>query len=580
MRRHLLNAAWMAAICCLPRTAAAQQPDTAAYAYPVRGVAGYYSANFGEMRPGHFHSGIDIKTDGAEGKPLVATADGYVARIGVTAGGYGRALYLALDNGMTAVYGHSSRFRDDLEAYVRAERLRLEKNDVQLYPAAERFRVRRGELIAYSGNSGTSYGPHLHFELRETASQRTLNIVRRGIVRPKDDLPPRIVRVHYIETDTLDGIPVHAAPQSYETTPTGPATYRIAAHGPVEAGRNGFFVVEATDRRNDVNNTFGLYRLRIEADGEVLFEYRMDGFTFDQSRYCDVASWYPMQLASRNEAICLALLEGGTDRFCTGVRDRGVLRLAPGEERRMHVEAEDDCGNLSHLEFVVRGREAQFRAEADSTLVPLRYDRPHTLRIGEEAAARIPAGALYESCFARPEIREAHPASDTTVTVLTPAYRFLPRTTPLRHDMTVSIRAYVPPQLRPRATLAVRNDQGRIRFVGGKYADGAVTARTRTTGDLLVAADTVPPTIRPLFKPGEDLSRKRMLRFGIGDNFAGIADCALYIDGQWTPCDRYPVKGQLQVPLFTEPEARRHTLRLLVRDNCGNTAEWTGDFFR
>lgn len=246
----------------------------------------------------------------------------------------------------------------------------------------------------------------------------------------------------------------------------------------------------------------------------------------------------------------------------------------------MHVEAEDDCGNLSHLEFVVRGREAQFRAEADSTLVPLRYDRPHTLRIGEEAAARIPAGALYESCFARPEIREAHPASDTTVTVLTPAYRFLPRTTPLRHDMTVSIRAYVPPQLRPRATLAVRNDQGRIRFVGGKYADGAVTARTRTTGDLLVAADTVPPTIRPLFKPGEDLSRKRMLRFGIGDNFAGIADCALYIDGQWTPCDRYPVKGQLQVPLFTEPEARRHTLRLLVRDNCGNTAEWTGDFFR
>ena len=168
MRRHLLNAAWMAAICCLPRTAAAQQPDTAAYAYPVRGVAGYYSANFGEMRPGHFHSGIDIKTDGAEGKPLVATADGYVARIGVTAGGYGRALYLALDNGMTAVYGHISRFRDDLEAYVRAERLRLEKNDVQLYPAAERFRVRRGELIAYSGNSGTSYGPHLHFELRET----------------------------------------------------------------------------------------------------------------------------------------------------------------------------------------------------------------------------------------------------------------------------------------------------------------------------------------------------------------------------------------------------------------------------
>lgn len=580
MRRYFLSAACTAAVCLLPRTAAAQLLDTTAYAFPVRGVAGYYSANFGEMRPGHFHSGVDIKTDGAEGKPLVATADGYVARIGVTAGGYGRALYLALDNGMTAVYGHISRFRDDLEAYVRAERLRLEKNEVQLYPAIGRFRVRRGETIAYSGNSGTSYGPHLHFELRETVTQRTLNIVRQGIVRPKDDLPPRIVRVHYIETDTLDGIPVHAAPQSYETAPTGPATYRLAAHGPVEAGRNGFFVVEATDRRNDVHNTFGLYRLRLEADGEALFEYRMDGFTFDQSRYCDVAAWYPLQLTSRNEAICLALFEGGTDRFCTEVRDRGAVRLAPGEERRMRVEAEDDCGNRAHLEFVVRGREAEFRAAADSTRMPLRYDRPHTLRIGEEATARIPAGALYESCFVRPEMREAHPAADTAVVVLTPAYRFLPETTPLRRAMTVAIRACVPPQLRPHAALATRNSRGRLRYVGGSYADGAVRAETRTTGDLLVAADTVAPTVRPLFAPGADLSRKEMLRFGVGDDFSGVAECTLRIDGEWTPCDRYPVKGQLRVPLFKAPEGRRHTVQLLVRDHCGNTAEWTGDFFR
>lgn len=580
MRRSLLSAAWAAAAFLLPRTAAGQRPDTAGYAYPVRNVAGYCSANFGEMRPDHFHSGVDIKTDGVEGKPLVAAADGCVSRIGVTAGGYGRALYLTLDDGMTAVYGHISRFRDDLEEYVRAERLRLRRNDVQLYPPAGRFRVRRGDTIAYSGNSGTSYGPHLHFELRETATQRTLNTVRLGVIRPKDDLPPRIVRVHYIETDTLDGIPVHAAARSCETAATGPAAYRLARHEPLEAGRSGFFVIEATDRRNDVHNTFGLYRLRLEAGDTVLFEYRMDGFTFDQSRYCNVASWYPMQLASRNEAICMALFEGGTDRFCTAVHDRGVLRLAPGEERRIHVEAEDDCGNVSHLDFVVRGRAESFRAAADTTLTAVSCDRTQTLRIGREAAARIPAGALYESCFVRPEIREVRLAPDTTVAVLTPVYRFLPPTTPLHREMTVSIRANIPPRLRPHAVLATRNGRGRILFVGGSCDDGAVTARTRRTGDLLVVADTLPPSVRPLFTPGGDLTRARMLRFRVSDNFSGIASCALYVDGAWTPCDRYPVKGELRAPFFAIPDGRRHDIRLLVRDHCGNTAEWSGTFVR
>ncbi len=580
MQRYFLTAAALAATLIFPARSVAQTLDPADYVYPVLHVAGYYSANFGEMRSDHFHSGIDIKTDGVEGKPLVAVADGYVSRIGVTPGGYGRALYLTLDNGVTAVYGHISRFRNDLEEYVLAERCRQRKNAVQLYPAAGRFRVRQGDVIAFSGNSGSSFGPHLHFELRDTPTQRTLNVVKQGVIRPKDTIPPLFVRIHYIEVDTLDGIPVPAAPQSYDAVKTDSATYRLAQREPVDVGRNGYFVVEATDRRNDVQNTFGIYRMSLEADSAKRFEYRMDGFTFDLSRYCNTASYYPIQITSRNEVIRLALPEGGSGCFCPTARDRGSLRLAPGDRKRLRIEAEDDCGNRSRLEFTVCGRLETFRALRDSTFTALHRDKAHTLRLDRELTARIPAGALYESCYCRPERRPATHDNDSTIQVLSPAYRIFDATTPLHKPITVSIRAYVPPLLQPHVTLATRNLRGRTVYVGGSYADGSVTARTRTTGDLFIVADTTAPTVTPLFKPEGDLSKSGALRFRIGDNFSGIASCTVYIDDRWTPCDRYPVQGILKVPFTDAPSGDLHRIRLEIGDNCSNIREWTGNFRR
>ena len=173
----------------------AQTLDPADYIYPVRGVDGTCAANFGEMRPGHFHAGVDIRTGGAEGKELVAVADGYVSRIAVTPGGYGRAIYVALRNGTTAVYGHLQRFRDDIEQHLAAERRAQRKNSLNLFFGPEAWPVRQGEVIGYSGNSGSSSGPHLHFEIRDTPTQRLYNPVREGIIRPVDSLPPRIVRI-------------------------------------------------------------------------------------------------------------------------------------------------------------------------------------------------------------------------------------------------------------------------------------------------------------------------------------------------------------------------------------------------
>lgn len=559
--------------------AQAQRLDPGDYIYPIHDVARLYAANFGEMRPAHFHAGIDIKTDGAEGKPLVAVADGYVSRVSLAAGGYGRAVYLTLRNGTTAVYGHLQRFRDDIEEHVRQERTARRANGVNLWFGPEAWPVKQDDVIGFSGNSGSSMGPHLHFEIRDTPTQRLYNVVREGVIRPEDNLPPRIMRLHYVEVDTLQGVPVRSRMESYAVVREAEGRYRLTREEPVGVGRKGYFVAEVTDRRNGVHNTFGIWRVTASADGIPYFEYRMDSFTHDLSRCCDAVSCYPLQLGSRNEVIRLARLAGAPDCFYPTMEERGLVRTAEGQQRRIRIEAEDDCGNRSALEFTIRGRTESFRAEPDTAAVAVYPDRTSLLQVGREARISIPEGALYEPVFAKPERRET-PQADSGVVVLSPAYRFLSPETPLRHAAAVTIRTHVPRPLQLQTVLAVRNRKGRLAYVGGTYANGAVTATTYATGDLTVVADTLPPSIRPLFTEGADLSKAEGLRFRVADNFSGIAAWTLRIDGEWVPCDRFPVKGTL-VHFFDNPATRRkHEVQLSVRDGCGNTAHFRGIFYR
>lgn len=571
-------------ILLLPLSAAARsrQLDTAYYVYPLRDVAGYCSANFGEMRPDHFHSGVDIKTDGTVGKPVVAAADGYVSRIFLSPSGYGRALYVTHPNGTTSVYGHLSRFAPDIEAYLLAERLRQRKNRLDLYCDSTRFPVRRGEEIARSGNSGTSFGPHLHFEIRDNRTGQTLNTIAAGIIRPKDGIPPYIQRIHYLEIDTVEGIPVHSRPRSYDAVKVDRNTYRLKEERPLPVGRNGYFLIEVSDRKDDVSNTFGIYRLRGSVDSTCYFEYCMEGFSFERTRYCNVVSYYPLQIASRNEVFRLALPEGSPADFYRTMRDRGIVAAAPGERREMRFEVEDDCGNVSRLRFRIEGTddERRFRAVPDTTALAIRHD--HTFRHTEDGLqVTIPKGTLYESTFHRFGRSRTPLRSDSTRIVLSPVYRVLDPSIPLHGPITVSIRTFVPKELQAHVALGGRNRKGQLVHLGGRYENGVVTGRIRTTGDLCVVADTVAPRIRPQFRTETDLSGKNALTFRLTDNFSGIAAWSVILDGAWAPLDYSPLHGTATLPLDERtPRRTQHTLIVTATDACGNTARWQGTFFR
>lgn len=562
--------------------ARSQQLRPEEYVFPLRDVAGLFSANFAEMRPDHFHSGIDIKTDGVTGKPVVAAADGYVCRIAVTPGGYGRAVYIAHPNGTTSVYGHLSRFRDDIEKYVYEERCRTRRNSINLYPEAGRFPLRRGEEFARSGNTGSSAGPHLHFEIRDSRTQRTLNTISSGVIRTRDDLPPRLVRLYYVEVDTLRGVPVHAAPRPVELTARAPGDYVLRQPDALPVGARGYFMLEATDRKNDVQNTFGLWRVGLSVDGEQLFELRLDGFAFDQTRYCNAVACYPLQAGSRNEIIRLTRLDGCIGDFYPVLKTRLLPAPPEGERATVSIEAEDDSGNRSLLEFaVVRQDPARdFRAAADSTATVI--DRSRDFRRTEgEASLHIPAGALYESVFCHMSSRPAPLGEPQPAIVLSPVHTIRAGETPLHTNATVSIRAFVPQALQAHATLG-RIVKGKVRYAGGRYRKGAVVAAIRTLGDFCVAADTVPPKVAPCFDAAQPV-RGRSVTFRLSDDFSGVGDYSATLDGQWILLERNPMKGTVTHTFDDERTPRRaegHALELTVTDNCGNRTVWRGTIRR
>lgn len=560
----------------------AQRLNPDYYDFPLRDVAGYYSANFGEMRPNHFHSGTDFKTDGVEGKPIIAAADGYVSRIMQSPTGYGLALYVTHPNGTMTVYGHLSRFRKDIADYVFAERHRLKQSRVDLYCQPDQFVVRRGEEIARSGNTGSSQGPHLHYEIRDIGTGKTLNIIQQGVVKPKDTISPYIMKVHYIELDTVRGVPLNSRPATYIVNKADDTTYRTAQQSPIKVGRQGYFVVETSDRKNDVANTYGVYNLKQMVDGKVVFEYRNDGFPFDLSRYCNAVSYYPIQRSSRNEAMRTALLQGGTSYFYPTLVDRGVVRTTAGEKRTVEYEITDDCGNTSTLRFEIEGKadEECFRGEIAEGMPIVEYNRDYAGNLDSRLSVVIPKGALYESIALDLAPSATAIKADSTIRVLTPAYRIHHDNVPLQSSIGVVFLMPAEEEPNPHTAMAAVDKSGRLSYVGGSFRNNRFVARTSTFGTFCIVSDEVVPKITPQFDDGQDCRSRSTITFRLSDNFSGISSYTAWIDDEWVAIDYARSRATINLAAEGITGGREHSVRIEVKDSCGNVASWQGTIVR
>lgn len=539
---------------------------------PVDAQSLRLSGSFGELRDNHFHSGIDLSGD--IGQPIYAAADGYVHRIRVQEGGYGNALYLRHPNGYTTVYGHLHRFSPAIARYVKAEQYRRERFEVDLYPGEKAFVVKKGDRIGDMGNSGSSSGAHLHFEIRRTADQKTLNPLLFNLPIADREVPELVaLKVYYLNDrhETIDA-------QVLMTEPRSGNIYGLKGGDTLvlPAWRIGLGLCAFDRVTGNPHNKNGLFSLRCFADGQPIFGWRAQELDFDETRYLNAHTDFAARKRTGAWFQRCYILPG--DRLSQYERadNFGVVPLYQRRLTPVVVEAADAHGNTAVLRFWVRRGEV-LPAVPPSFQRQLGWDAPHRIEI-EDMALSIPEGALYETLYFQ------YTVSPSPANALAPIHHIHNDETPLHRYCTLSIRPKaLPPALASKAIVVCLNGE-RPESTGGKWVNGAIETRIRELGQYTTALDTVAPSIRPVVF-AENMRSKSLMSFALTDNFSvgGTARSLRYratVDGQWVLFEYDRKSGRL-VHYFDERiPPGEHILRLTVTDDRDNTAVFERKFVR
>jgi len=557
-------------LCILaPLLLAAQDhlPAEGRYAMPLK-LPLSLSANFGELRPNHFHSGVDIKTEGVTGKPVYAVADGYVSRIFVSPAGYGHALYITHPAlGTMSVYGHMKEFAPALEDYTIAEQYRRRSFAVDLFPAFGLFAVKKGDLIGYSGNTGASGGPHLHFEIREGRASLPVNVIARGYYKVADNIAPSIVSISLYETDTVRGVPVHSRTGRYPVVRDADGRLGISPDT-LTIRRPSYFVVETTERKNGVTNIFGLYSLSVNRNGRPVFGFRTDRFSFAETKYINALIAFDAKGGSRNDFIRAYVSPNNRLSIYEKVTDRGVIFPSSVEGvEAIEITACDDSGNRSVLRFhIERGEPAA--TVADSVwqgATPVMWDRGGTY---SDSLVRltVPAGALYESTLI--DVRHGAPVDG----ICSGRVSVGDGNTYLHKSAALSIDCSGIPAEK-RGKLSVVRLTGRtMSGEGGRVVGDRIETQIGRFGTFALALDEKAPEVTPAFSDKGTPSDDR-ITYKIKDDLSGVRWYQLTVDDKWMLLEADPKSNTYFCRLDRSPLKKSGTVhRAVLRavDGSGN----------
>lgn len=523
------------------------------------------SGSFGEPRLNHFHTGIDFTTRGKTGLSVYAFDAGYVSRIKVSAIGYGKAIYITHPNGLISVYGHLSKFNDVIQSYVTTQQYKQQKSELELYPEANQFIIKKGELIAYSGNSGGSSAPHLHFEVRDAAGESfPLNPLKYNLDL-KDTIKPTFRELAIYNLNEPSDM---VNPRQYNLT-TYQKSYKLQQRNTPDTITIPFNQVGVGVKVHDLANGcdsdgyFGVYRLQMNVDNIKVYEFAMNRLDFNEGRYANCHIDYKQKKKNKEQFYRCYLLPGNKAAIYDAVLNRGIIQLGKGEVKKVEIVSSDYFNNTSNVVFYITTSSNGYVQAIPPIGLLVKHNESKSWG-NTRIKLTFDSGTFYDETYLKIDSNKLPSAYSTS-------YQIHNEYTPLHKSFSLSIKLNnYNTQLPESKFVLVRiKENGSVSAYKSTVANGWVSANPKELGTFYIASDTITPKITPTnFTPGQS-TKNKMLTLKITDNLSGIETYNFYVDNQWIVAD-YDAKNDLISIDISKQLSGEHILKAVVVDAVGN----------
>jgi len=525
------------------------------------------SGTFAELRANHFHSGLDIKTQQRVGLNVLAAADGFVSRIKVSHFGYGKALYITHPNGYTTVYAHLRKFAPEIEALVKKQQYEKESYEVEFFPSIQDVLVEKGEIIAYSGNSGGSGGPHLHFEIRDKG-ERPINPMLFGI-DIKDTTKPNIRSAYVYTIGDSSYVNNSRAKQKLRLIPQSGGDYTIES---IEAyGHIGFGIV-ASDRQDLASNRNGLYNIQTFYNGNKNFEIDFSRFSFSETKHLNRLIDYGEYKTNKQRIQKLFVQPNNPLSMYKDVENNGFITVIDSTSSIYKVRIKDYKNNDSWLTINIKGTKIQdVKPEQIKTTPYYIYADQLTTLKEENVTLEIFKDTFYDDFYIDFEV-----ANDTLK--LGKDLRPLQKSFKINFD----ISNYANEDKNKLYIAELVGYYKRPSYSRTKREGNTLTTYSKYLGMYALTVDTLVPTIKPInFQNEKWLSKFRFLKVKIEDELSGISNYRATVNGKWILME-YDYKTKTLTHDFNDGviTETKNNLKIIVTDNVGNNSTFEAVFYR
>lgn len=525
------------------------------------------AGTFGELRSNHFHSGIDIKTQQRQGLPIYAIGDGSITRIKVSLWGYGKVLYVAHPNGYTSVYGHLQKFSPEIEAYIKKIQYQKKSYEVEVFPDYGEVKVEKGKVIAYSGNTGGSSGPHLHFEIRSSISEKPTNPLLYGL-EVRDATNPILNELYAYALS--EGAQVNQQADKVEINFSKQEDGSFLADKVYASGTIGFGFI-GYDRQDLAANKNGIYSVQQLVNGKVRTDYNFEKFSFTETRYINTLIDYNHYGKYRKKIQQLFKAPGNRLSIYNTLENDGKILIKEGLSYNVEIKIQDIAGNETKVVIPVEGKRelpsTKKPTEKTDTYVIAKKPNNYDL-IG--AKVYFPANTFYNDFYI--DLKKGK----DTVTIhnsRVPAHR----------NFTISFDVSKFSKEDRKQLFIARLDKKLHPDYASTFKRGSTfTTRTRNLGTYTLAKDTLAPTVRPKnFKEKQWLNNYKYLSLRIADDLSGVDTYYATLNDEWILME-YEPKTKTLTYNFDDKilDKKQCELKVVVTDKVGNSTTHITTFYR